>query len=347
MKKKSRITVIGVRRFFSRLLFIAAIITAFFSLLILTAEHRLDEPPIAFASIALVILGYYSGVYVFSIFARRSASYQTKSLTALPLLSFFSLILLVLLFSLSNNHPAIVKVSIIIATLSFSFPLGLFIGLLYKKLTEQIAVARKAAAHSQSELQLLQSQLSPHFLFNTLNNLYGISLREPDKVPNMLLKLSELLRYSVYDAKDSFVPLKDEINYLQNYIAFEKIRIGERLELIADIEQTSIDRVYVPPMLFVVFVENAFKHAKNNLNAKIQIHISLKLWHKQVLFAVENSYKEPDKTGLINKHSGWGLQSTVKRLELLYPGTHDLQIQKQEGLFSVTLRLDARQSPKL
>lgn len=227
-------------------------------------------------------------------------------------------------------------------TVLFSFSLGLLVSLIYHKLKQQIKIAETAAAHSKSELQLLQSQLSPHFLFNTLNNLYGISLREPDKTPGMLLKLSELLRYSVYDAKDSFVPLKDELNYLKNYIEFEKIRIGDRLDLKIDIEEFNTDNIRIAPMLLVVFVENAFKHAKNNLSDKIQIEISMKQWINQLLFAVKNSHKDSGAADTMDKHSGFGLQSTIKRLELLYPNAHDLKIEKDEDSFSVMLRVNIK-----
>jgi LytS/YehU family sensor histidine kinase len=235
---------------------------------------------------------------------------------------------------------------LILVLIFFVFPLGLFTSLLYHKLKQRVAIAESSAAHSKSELQLLQSQLSPHFLFNTLNNLYGISLREPDKTPAMLLKLSELLRYSVYDAKDTFVILKDELNYLKNYIEFEKIRVGNRLDLKVNLEDINSEMIRIAPMLLVVFVENAFKHAKNNLNEKIEIEISMKLWGNAILFAVKNSHKDTANQDSINKHSGFGLQSTIKRLELLYPNAHDLKIEKEENTFSVMLRVNVKRLSK-
>jgi len=102
-------------------------------------------------------------------------------------------------------------------------------------------------------------------------------------------------------------------------------------------------------MLLVVFVENAFKHAKNNLNEKIQIEVSLKLWDKSILFAVKNSHKDianQDSINTINKHSGFGLQSTIKRLELLYPNSHDLKIEKEENTFSIMLRVNVKKVSK-
>jgi LytS/YehU family sensor histidine kinase len=150
----------------------------------------------------------------------------------------------------------------------------------------------------------------------------------------------------VYDAKDAFVPLKDELNYLKNYIEFEKIRIGDRLDLKVDIENFNTENTSIAPMLLVVFVENAFKHAKNNLNDKIQIEISMKLWINQVLFSVKNSYSDIGAADVLSKHSGFGLQSTIKRLELLYPNSHDLKIEKDEDSFSVMLRVNIKRLPK-
>jgi LytS/YehU family sensor histidine kinase len=106
----------------------------------------------------------------------------------------------------------------------------------------------------------------------------------------LLLKLSELLRYSVYDAKELFVPLKSEIAYINNYIEFEKIRIGERLHLTTSIEIVLSDDIKIAPMLLIVFIENAFKHSKNTIDKDVYIDIALKTWHKTILFSVKNSH---------------------------------------------------------
>jgi sensor histidine kinase YesM len=345
MGSKSKINWARTKKLLTRFLLIIAIATAFFSTIALTSDAD-PEPSVLFLVFATILLGYFFGNYVTRIFLKQSRKYQTKILVLLPLLTFISIIELVSLVSNSGERSPFEIFFIIIGAIVFSFSLGLFAALLYKKLRQQITAAETAAAHSKSELQLLQSQLSPHFLFNTLNNLYGISLREPDKTPGMLLKLSELLRYSVYDVKDAFVPLKDELNYLKNYIEFEKIRIGDRLDLKIDIENFNAENVSIAPMLLVVFVENAFKHAKNNLNDKMQIEISMKLWINQLLFAVKNSYRDSGTSDALNKHSGFGLQSTIKRLELLYPNSHDLKIEKDEDSFSVMLRVNIKRLPK-
>src|SRR6185312_12112420 len=110
-----------------------------------------------------------------------------------------------------------------------AFSSGIIIKLLRISVRHQLTEAKAAASQSEDELRFLQNQLSPHFLFNTLNNMYGISLIQHEKIPGLLLKLSDLLRYSVYDAKELFVPLKNELAYIKDYIDFEKIRIGDKL----------------------------------------------------------------------------------------------------------------------
>ncbi|HSB94694.1 MAG TPA: histidine kinase [Flavitalea sp.] len=206
---------------------------------------------------------------------------------------------------------------------------------------QQVNESTLTAAHSKSELQLLQSQLSPHFLFNTLNNLYGLSITQHEKVPPLLLKLSELLRYSVYDAKELFVPLKSEVEYINNYIQFEKIRMGERLQLTTEIETLKSEALKIAPMLLIVFIENAFKHSKNTTDKHILVNIALKTWGSTVLFSVKNSYaKESSKTISNKNDSGVGMANAMKRLELLYPEKYHLKVEDKDGIYNVMLQLN-------
>lgn len=202
----------------------------------------------------------------------------------------------------------------------------------------KIQSAQAAMAQSKSELQLLQSQLSPHFLFNTLNNVYGLSLTEPDRVPPLLLKLSELLRYSVYDAKDVFVSLQDEVAYLHNYIAFERLRLGDRLLLNLEIDEAFGPECKVPPLMLIVFVENAFKHSRAAGQQSVRIDIALRKRESKLVFSISNSCSaEHVRSG--GKHAGLGLDNVRRRLDLLYAGKHTLRIDKKENLYLVHLEL--------
>ena len=220
--------------------------------------------------------------------------------------------------------------------------LGVLIKLIRTSISNQLLTANAAAEQSQGELRFLQNQLSPHFLFNTLNNMYGLSLTQHEKIPGLLLKLSDLLRYSVYDAKELFVPLQNELAYIKDYIDFEKIRIGDKLEL--DISFEDIDPpVKIAPLLLIVFIENAFKHSKNTTGQKIYIKIELKTWANSILFTVKNSCSDhTDENSIINKDSGFGLETAMKRLELLYKGDYDLKTEEKNGYYHVMLQLKSK-----
>jgi len=220
---------------------------------------------------------------------------------------------------------------------------GIFIKLVRASMQKQVEDAHIAARQKESELSLLQSQLSPHFLFNTLNNVYGISITQHERVPALLLKLSDLLRYSVYDAKKSFVPLKEELQYINNYIDFEKIRISDRLILKTDVDSTGNTAALIAPMVLIVFVENAFKHSKNTLEQKIYIDISIKIVDNFIQFSMKNSHGKGSGEGnIIKENSGLGLANTIKRLDLLYGGDYSLKQSDAGDLYTVQLNLKVK-----
>jgi LytS/YehU family sensor histidine kinase len=228
-------------------------------------------------------------------------------------------------------------------TLPF-FIIGLVMGILIKltraSIQKQILDAQIKAEQKQSELDLLQSQLSPHFLFNTLNNLYGISITQHERVPALLLQLSDLLRYSVYDTKKDFVTLKEELQYINNYISFEKIRMSDRLVLHTDIDPVYSGSIKIAPMVLIIFVENAFKHASNTLDQKIFIDIALTISENFIVFSVKNSHSDGrNENNLLPKSAGLGIANTVKRLYLLYEADYELKRYSENNLYIVNLRL--------
>lgn len=242
-----------------------------------------------------------------------------------------------------HSMPAINLLLYWLPFIILSMAIAMLIKLYWESITNQIQQANVTAAQSRSELNLLQSQLSPHFLFNTLNNLYGLSISQHEKIPTLLLKLSDLLRYSVYDAKELFVPLKNELAYINNYIDFEKIRIGDRLVLTTSIETVTTEEIEIAPMLLIVFIENAFKHSKNTIEDKIFIEITLKIWSDSILFSVKNSHTDTNnENNNLRTDSGLGLANATKRLELLYENKYDLKIENKEGFYSVMLQLKVK-----
>ncbi|MBL7698643.1 MAG: histidine kinase [Chitinophagaceae bacterium] len=287
----------------------------------------------------VVIAGVYIGRFIARIWAFRLEKIRPRLFVSLSLLATG---LLAWLFFYAE-FP--LRDRFALAILLFGLPLfavsiiaGILIKLARAVAQKQIAEAKSMAAHSASELQLLQSQISPHFLFNTLNNMYGLSITQHEKIPQLLLKLSDLLRYSVYEANKQFVPLADEMAYINNYIEFEKMRIGDRLSLSTDFEDFTSGSAKVAPMMLIVFIENAFKHSRDTTDEKIYIHISAKSWSNRILFSVVNSYR-PEERKKDEGSSGLGLENVKKRLELLYPMDHHLVIEDSENTYKVMLQI--------
>lgn len=192
---------------------------------------------------------------------------------------------------------------------------------------------------AETELNLLTSKLSPHFLFNTLNNLYGLSRREHTKVPDLLLKFSGLLSYSLYSSDEPSVKLAEELDYILNFVALEKIRMTDQLTLDIDFpEPDKLMETTITPMVLIVFIENAFKYARIAKTDRIYISIKLTLEEEFVVFKVSNSAAdEPVTKGEIG--SGLGIATTIKRLDLLYGKQYQLAYGQKENFFTVNLKI--------
>ncbi|WP_420574422.1 sensor histidine kinase [Kordia sp.] len=186
----------------------------------------------------------------------------------------------------------------------------------------------------QLELSLLRNQINPHFFFNTLNNLYALSLEKSDQTPEIILKLSEMMRYTIYDCKEATVPITSEVAYLENFIALQRMRHHQRGEI--SFEKNIVDhRLQVAPMILIVFLENAFKHGFDLLEKDAFLHLKLIVKENQLHFFIENNFNERDE----KKLTGIGLENVKRRLSLIYPNTHELTIFKEDMLFRVDLKL--------
>jgi len=188
-----------------------------------------------------------------------------------------------------------------------------------------------------AELKLLKAQIHPHFLFNTLNNLYGLALEKSDMAPDLVLRLSGLLDYMLYQCNQSKVSLLDEINQLYNYIEIEQLRYGERLRL--EINQSGdAGNLQIAPMLLLPFIENAFKHGVSKQISHPFILVNIIIQASQLVLNIENSFdKSFEKEQEYSK--GIGLNNVKKRLEMLYPEKYTLLISSEEMTFKVTLKI--------
>lgn len=190
----------------------------------------------------------------------------------------------------------------------------------------------------RTELNFLKSQIQPHFFFNTLNNLYALTLEKSDIAPSVVLKLSDIMQYILYDVKEPKIRLFTAINYIQNYLDLEVLRYGDKIigntEIIGNIEN-----VTVPPLLFLPFIENCFKHgAKNNDN--IEVNISFEnVEDKWLIFKVENSFNQNIEFEEKNPKHGIGIQNVKRRLELLFPKNFELKTEIINQKYCVQLKL--------
>jgi hypothetical protein len=189
----------------------------------------------------------------------------------------------------------------------------------------------------EAELQLLKAQIHPHFLFNTLNNLYSLTMTASPKAPVIVDKLSQLLNYMLYDSNKNTVPLQKEVEYIENYITLEKLRYEDRLDVSMSIFD-NIDNITIAPLLILPFVENSFKHGFVNEIGKVWVHINILVNNKTLIIKVENSKSNGDQTSAAGSYGGIGLNNIRKRLELIYKERYDLNI-INEDTYLVVLKI--------
>jgi LytS/YehU family sensor histidine kinase len=189
----------------------------------------------------------------------------------------------------------------------------------------------------KTELSLLKAQVNPHFLFNTLNNLYGLMLQnKSEQASDITLKLSDLMRYLLESSKSEKVNLQKEVKFLEDYLALEKIRLAQQADI--RLEVSGIEKeVFIAPLLFIPLVENAFKHGLHTVSINSFAHFSLALQGNELYFEAHNSV---GKMLAYPPKSGTGLDNLRKRLALVYSKKHFLEVEEKENSFKVTLHLN-------
>jgi len=185
----------------------------------------------------------------------------------------------------------------------------------------------------QTELSFLKTQIQPHFFFNTLNNLYALVINKSPNAPDVVLKLSEIMQYILYEVKEPKVSLLKAINYIYSYLELEKLRYGDQVK--SDIEIVgNIDDVEIPPLLFLPFIENCFKHGK--INDHIKVDIRFEIQDNFLFFTVINNFENIDNN---NSNQGIGIENVKRRLQLLYGENASLTTKINKNKFKVLLKL--------
>ena len=199
----------------------------------------------------------------------------------------------------------------------------------------------KESENLKTELSFLRSQISPHFLFNVLNNLVAMVRLKSEELEPTILKLSSLMQYMLYETDDEQVLLKSEVDYLKSYIDLQQLRFGDRLKLNIDIDIEE-DWHTIEPMLLIPFVENAFKHLHLNSVTKSQVFISINEESNSIIFRCKNTFENSviNQKNIEKGKSGIGLPNVKKRLALMYPEKHQLTINKDNTSYNTKLILD-------
>jgi sensor histidine kinase YesM len=202
---------------------------------------------------------------------------------------------------------------------------------LKQKETEQLANEK-----TKAELQLLKAQIHPHFLFNTLNNIYFFTLSGSPKAPEMINKLSGLLHYILNECNQPLVPLQKEITMIHDYTALEKIRYGEQMAMTIDIQEDGTEKL-IAPLLLIPFVENSFKHGASRMLTNPWVKLRISVENNMLHFLIMNSRPIDEEPQLTKGNIG--LKNVKKRLQLLYPGAHELNIVSELESFAVYLKI--------
>lgn len=200
--------------------------------------------------------------------------------------------------------------------------------------------ARKKETENErlnAELRFLKAQINPHFLFNTLNNLYFLAFTNSPNTTTVIEKLSQMMRYMIYDSNHAKVPLNKEIEYMKNYISLEELRLNNKIPIKFEVVGNT-DQFLIVPFIFVTFLENAFKHGVSNNFEGAWVSVSIAVQGKECTYTVENS-KLPEREMEPGEKSGIGLQNVMRRLELSYPGAYKLETKDEADRYFVQLQL--------
>ncbi|CAM1365134.1 Sensor histidine kinase YpdA [Tenacibaculum litoreum] len=301
-------------------------ITSLFVLLFFTVLYdsymKLPDNPITF--ISLMIFWFGLAYFLVPNFIKKYWKFIVFLYT--PLLIYF---LYLRLFS--GDLEAYLKVKEETPFYIFFLPIPIFFVLWIFEQWKWVQELKKEK--SKTELALLKTQINPHFFFNTLNNLYALTVKNSPQAPEVILKLSDMMRYTIYDGEKEKVKISEEIEYLNNYIELHKIRYKKSVEITFN---HNIDTTYnVPPLLYIILLENAFKHGIETLAENAFIHINLYEDNNFIYFDIENNFDANE----LNNSKGIGLQNLKRRLSLLYNQQHELNISSQKNIYKTQLKI--------
>ena len=339
---------VGIVRFFWHILF------WFFYVLFFTIVNGMPKGDYLITFMELIIYlpirisaTYYS-MYVLLGYMLEKRYTHSISLFILSIIVFTSLQYLTFFFVTKNlfypeykNDQFIYVARIIKGMINVYFAVLVFatIKLIKQWYFNQQTNQRLAQENLQAELNFLRAQIHPHFLFNTLNNLYALTLKKSDKAPEVVLKLSDLLNYMLYECNQPKASLSKELELIHNYTELERLRYGDRLHIETKINGDP-SSIQVAPMLVLPFVENAFKHGISESATNTWIKIEINIFDQHLQIIVDNSKETVTTKDEKGYREGIGLKNVRRRLELIYPEKYELEIEDKITSFYVCLDLE-------
>jgi len=293
----------------------------FFTALLIDSFMSLPDNPITF----ILLLAFWIGIVYLLVPSFVLKYWKLIVLFYIPLLVYFVYIRL-----FSGNLEAYLKIKEDFPFVIFFVPIPILFILWFYEQWKWLKNLK--AEKSQAELALLRTQINPHFFFNTLNNLYALTVKNSKQAPEVILKLSDMMRYTIYEGEKESVTIKNEIEYLKNYIELHKIRYKKTVTF--QFNNTVDETLTIAPLLFIILLENAFKHGVESLTEDAYIYIDISNDDDYIYFVIENNFDIKE----IGETKGIGLTNLKRRLSLIYPQNHELVIQQQENIYKATLK---------
>lgn len=303
---------LDVYKFFALIFFIAAV-------LVVGRYRNIGGHPILFSLIILLGIGV-----AYLITPKLLKKYSLVAIIIYGLI----VVNYILYFNMGPDGSETYRLNFINSLL---IPIPVFVGLwLYEQWRWFKTIQ---ADKAKAELALLKSQVNPHFFFNTLNNLYGLVVEQSAHAPDVILKLSDMMRYTIYKGKEDLVSISEDVKYLESYIELHKIRYQKKVDIkfTHEIEE----EVDVAPLLFIILLENAIKHGIESMTEDAYVYLSLEATKDKVLFKIENNFESMPT----HQKPGIGLENLKKRLTHIYPNRHELIIEKSSNTYTAQLNL--------
>ncbi|MBX2914662.1 MAG: histidine kinase [Cyclobacteriaceae bacterium] len=201
---------------------------------------------------------------------------------------------------------------------------------------QQRALQELQQQKTNAELELLKMQVHPHFIFNTLNNIYSVTIKKSPDTANYLLKLASFLDYNLYNARQDKVPMAEEVEYIRNYLTLQQLRYGNRVDVALNVHNT-VEGLTIAPLLLLPLIENSFKHGADTSLDKAWIRVDISRKENEITIKIENSKEGTGKNN--GKSQGLGIANVQKRMELIYGNKHDFRLLNEKNTFMVILKI--------